>query len=152
MSSPNKTEGFRLSPRQRYLWSIQQSAAPYTYQVLSTISIEGELDAEFLQRAVTEVVGRHEILRTTFQRPPGIKTPFQVISDEAQFSWQFSDLSDFDEDGIRNELGTLFALEREKLLDFERGPLLRVSLLTLSLTHHILLISLPALCADAVTV
>jgi amino acid adenylation domain-containing protein len=152
MSSPNKIEGFRLSPQQRYLWSIQQSAAPYTYQVLSTVSIEGELHTEILQRALADVVERHEILRTTFQRPPGIKTPFQVISDEAQFSWQFSDLSDLDQDGIRNELENCFAVEREQPLDFERGPLLRASLYTVSLTHHVLLISLPALCADAVSV
>src|ERR1044072_8507278 len=86
-------EGSRLSLQQRYLWSVQQISPSYPSQVRAQISIVAELRAEIPRRALAEVVSRHEILRTTFQRAPGIKIPFQVISQEAQFFWEFSDLS-----------------------------------------------------------
>ena len=99
--SQNNVEGFRLSPQQRHVWSLQQVSAFPIYQVLSTISINGNLSAEILERAVADVVRRHEILRTTFQRPSGIKIPFQVISDAARLSLQFSDLSNLDHERQR---------------------------------------------------
>src|SRR6185369_7065012 len=86
-------EGFRLSPQQRSLWALQQAAGGRAFRAFSVIRIEGELSAPLLQQAVEELVSRHEILRTTFVRPPGIKSPFQVISDAPQFSWTFVDLS-----------------------------------------------------------
>src|ERR1044071_6141877 len=104
MSVQNKVEGFRLSPQQRYLWSLQRASASFAYQVVATVSISGELGADILQRALADIVERHEILRTTFQRPPGIKTPFQVISDEARFSWQFTDLSGLDKEALTSKL------------------------------------------------
>ena len=152
MSSQNKIEGFHLSPQQRYLWSLQQAANSGTYQVTSTVLINGDLRAEILQRALTEVVKRHEILRTTFQRPPGIKTPFQVISEAPHFSWHLSDLTNVDQERLQNTLENSFAAERSKPFDLERGPMLRASLNRLSAEHHMLQISLPAVCCDSATV
>src|SRR4030095_9439393 len=123
------------------------------YQVVSTVSVNGgEVRPEILQGALSDVVGRHEILRTSFHRPPGIKRPFQVISDEAKFSWQFSDLSNLDQQPLLKKLETSFEAERGKPFDFEKGPLLRAGLYRLSREHHMLLISLSALCCDSVTV
>ena len=148
----NKLEGFRLSAQQRYLWSLQQAAGSAPALLLSMISIEGELRPEILERALADVVTRHEILRTTFQRPPGIKTPFQVISEEAQFEWQSHDLSDFNQEDLATKLETCWLTERSRPFDLQCGPLLRARLYRLSREHHTLLISVSALCADSVTV
>lgn len=145
--APNKLEGFRLSAQQRFLWSL---SAPS--QVLSMISITGDVRPEMLERALAEVVERHEILRTTFQRPPGIKTPFQVISDEAQFEWQFHDLSELDRDALSTKLEISLLATRSRPFDFEHGPLLRASLYRSSPKHHTLLVSASALCADSVSI
>lgn len=82
------------------------------FRAVSTILIEGELDAPRLQRAVEQLVSRHEILRTTFNRPPGIKIPFQVISDKPQLSLTLTKRSE---------------------------------------DSHLLVLSLPSLCADSAT-
>ena len=148
----NKVEGFRLSPQQRYLWSLQRAAGSFTYQVVSTVSISGELRIDILQGALTDIVKRHEILRTVFQRPPGIKIPFQVIAEKAHFSWHFTDLSDLDRESVVAKLESCLLAERSKPFDFECGPLLRASLFRLAPERHTLLISLPALCGDSVTV
>ena len=150
--SQNNVEGFRLSPQQRHVWSLQQVSAFPIYQVLSTISINGNLSADILERAFAEVVKRHEILRTTFQRPSGLKVPFQVISDAARLSLQFSDLSNLDHERQQSKLEDSFATESAGSFDFDRGPLLRAGLFKLSREEHLLLISLPALCGDSATV
>src|SRR5215216_13103 len=123
------TEGFRLSPQQKRLWFLQQDNT--AYRAKTAILIEGRVDFELLSRAVREIIIRHEILRTTFRRQPGIRTPVQVIGESSQFSW---------DDG-----------EQSVRFDFENGPLLRVTLSSLSTDKHLLTVTLPAVCADAVT-
>ncbi len=135
----SKREGFQLSPQQKNGWSFQQNA-------FSVILIEGPLRVQVLESAVKTVVERHEILRTTFHLAPGIKTPFQVISPEPQFSWQSVNLTNQEE-----RIAEYVAQEREQPFDYFQGPLLRVTLIKESDARHLLLVSLPALCADSVT-
>src|SRR5262249_30252416 len=49
------------------------------------------------------------------------------------------------------KLAALFQEERQRPFDLAHGPLLRASLLAFSLHRHVMLLSLPALCADAWT-
>ena len=149
--SQSNVPGFRLSPQQRYLWSLQNvSGSPF--QVLSTVSIKGELRTDILQQALTEVIKRHEILRTTFHRPPGIKTPFQVISPKPELSLESYDLSDLNQEALLIELDSRFVAEQRRSFDFACEPPVRASLYKISHEHHALLISLPALCGDPLTI
>jgi amino acid adenylation domain-containing protein len=126
------TEGFRLSPQQKRLWFLQRQAQA-AYRAQSVIMIEGRLDVELLKRAVRQIVDRHEILRTTFQRQPGIRTPVQVIAEPAQFSYSW---------GVDDESASF---------DFENGPLFRIGLSRLSTNKHLLTVTLSSLCADSST-
>ena len=144
-------EGFRLSPQQRNLWALQQTSAAQPYRIVSTLSIQGNLQPAILERALHEVISRHEILRTTFHQIPGIKIPFQVVSERVQLSWQLLDMSNLDHERRRIEIENCFAAECNKPFDFERGPLLRATLVKLSSADHALLLSLPAICADSIT-
>jgi amino acid adenylation domain-containing protein len=144
-------EGFRLSPQQTNLWSLQQDSAGQPYRVVCALSIAGELQPEILERALYQIISRHEILRTTFHRPPGIKIPFQVVSESAQLLWRLRDLTNLDWEQQQIEIKNCFRAERDKPFDFERGPLVRATLAKLSNAAHALLITLPALYADAVT-
>ena len=71
-------EGYRLSPQQKHLW-LQQPDSP-AYRAQCAILLEGDLKTEALKEAVQKVVDRHEILRTTCHRLPGMKIPFQVVA------------------------------------------------------------------------
>ena len=115
------------------------------------LSIQGNLQPAILERALHEVISRHEILRTTFHQPPGFKTPFQVISERVQLSWQLLDMSNLDHERRRIEIENCFAAECNKAFDFEQGPLLHATLVNLSSADHALLLSLPAICADSIT-
>lgn len=144
-------EGYPLSPQQKYLW-LQQTDQNQPYRIQASVQINGLLDREKLKLALQQVVDRHEILRTTFKRLPGLTLPLQVIG-ESQFAWYKElDLSDRTPQEQINQIEALFQAFGQLLFDFEQESLLRVSLVMLSAQNHILLISLPALCGDGVGV
>ncbi|HKY28111.1 MAG TPA: amino acid adenylation domain-containing protein [Pyrinomonadaceae bacterium] len=89
-TSGSPVEGYRLSPHQKNLWTLQQGTEGDPFRAFSSILIEGELSVPHLQQAIDLVVSRHEILRTTFNRPPGLKLPFQVIGEAPQLSWSLT--------------------------------------------------------------
>jgi amino acid adenylation domain-containing protein len=118
---------------------------------LGAILIGGELEPALLQQAVQQLVDRHEILHTTFSRPRGIKTPFQVVAEASLFSWAAVDLSSLETAEQNERIEATFTGEGELRFDFERGPLLRVTLIKQSAERHVLLVSLAALCGDSRT-
>jgi hypothetical protein len=129
-------EGFQLSLQQEYLWPLQRSWAQ------CAIMLEGVLNKESLKNALQQLVSDHEILRTTFHRPQGLGTPFQVINEESALLWSISESEDLEQ---------AFAAQAREPFDYENGPLLRASLLALSMDRHVLLLTLPVLLADGQT-
>ena len=149
---PNSAvKGFRLSPQQRSVWSLQQTAEGQPFRALVAILLEGNLQPHVLQDALKDVVSRHEILRSTFSRPTGIKTMFQVVGETSHFSWEIVDLSSLDVTEQRLRIAEHFTGERERPFDFEKGPLLRATIIKQSSDSHVMLISVPALCGDSVS-
>ena len=65
-------EGFRLSPQQRHLWSLQQAGDELPYRAQCAVLIEGSLNLQVLRATLRDVSDRYEILRTTFSCPHGI--------------------------------------------------------------------------------
>jgi amino acid adenylation domain-containing protein len=141
-----QVQGFRLSPQQRHVWRQQADSRAFRSQ--AAVSIEGELQAEALRDAVARVAARHDVLHTSFRRSPGIRFPIQVIGQGAPPQWQTLDLSDQDEAAQRAKVDELFRQAARRPFDLERGPLVHASLLTLGPRRHVLLLGLPALCAD----
>ncbi|MBD1812958.1 amino acid adenylation domain-containing protein, partial [Microcoleus sp. FACHB-DQ6] len=141
--------GFRLSPQQKYLWLLQQDSPAYRIQ--SAILIEGLLQTDNLKKALEKVSDRHEIIRTSFQGKAGLKIPIQVISEPSSVSWNWVNLSEVNPQEQEAKLEEIFQQEKSALFNFERNPAWHLSLITLSSERHILLVSLPALCADSRT-
>jgi amino acid adenylation domain-containing protein/non-ribosomal peptide synthase protein (TIGR01720 family) len=132
-------EGYQLSPQQRRLWLLQQESPAFCAQC--AILIEGSLDEDRLDQALRRIVSRHEILRTTFHRRPGIKIPIQVVTEDSLPSLR----------QVSGDIEDVMRQERSVPHDFESGSLLRACVLRLAAQKHVLIITLPALCADART-
>lgn len=141
-------QGFRLSPQQTRLWQLQESEEGQSYRVRSLIELEGELDSKILQAALENVVGQHEILRTSFQLLPGMTIPVQVIADEVAVSLQSYDLTQSSCSDQQERINQLFSEAGTAAVDYTQPSLLRTGLLKLSDSRHLLLISAPALCVD----
>ena len=141
--------GYRLSPQQRRLWRLFGQSPAQRAQC--AVRLEGDLDAVALERALRLVVGRHEILRTAFHRRPGSRNPVQVIEEVATLELRRIDLSESHDDEQEETVEELFRDEAGRPFDLARAPLCRATLLRLGPRRHVLLLSLPALCADAAT-
>ena len=143
-------EGFRLSPQQARLWLLQADSDA-AYRADGVITIEGDLDSEVLALAVTDVLRRHEILRTTFRQLPGMRFPLQVISPPEVQELHRYDLSAAAPERQQAELDRIRAAASRMPFDLEQGPLFHLALAQLSPQRHVLLMQLSSLCADAAT-
>src|SRR5918999_1296204 len=88
---PDHVPGFRLSPQQKRLYLSRQEQPPYVAQC--AILLNGNVNTQWLREALQRVVERHEIFRTTFHRPPGMKSAVQIVNDHRQLFWDDSDLT-----------------------------------------------------------
>src|SRR5215211_5671638 len=144
------TQGYRLSPIQQRLWSLQPDNDWYAYRAQCAVLIDGTIDRAQLQAAVQSVVDRHEILRTTFHHSPQTPMPVQVIADAGSAFARVIDLRCLDA-GAQTQQLTALRADADRPFDLKRGPLFRTALVILAHDRHALLLGLPALCADAVS-
>ena len=141
-------EGFRLSPQQKRVWSLQQTDGSAAYRIECTVLIEGLCDTNILGAALCEVWERNEILRTGFVWLPGIEGPVQVIKEGLAPAIYSYDLSDREHSYQEDRIDALRTKANELSFDFDQGRIARISLVTLSPAAHILLFNLSSLCAD----
>jgi amino acid adenylation domain-containing protein len=145
-------EGYPLSPRQARLWrSATRNGSTALAQC--AIRIEGDFDEGTLRESLRVIIARHEILRTTYHVGAEIDVPFQVIEAEAQarVAWREVEAGASDEDARRAALAALLREEATQGIDLTRGPVVRAALLRLGASDRILVLTLPALAADATT-
>jgi hypothetical protein len=119
MQAATFVEGFRLSPQQRRLWTLQEDPADRarSFESQIVLLLEGELRADGLRKALEKVCLRHESLRTTFRRVPGVSWPLQSVEGVLKPSWRTIDLSDVAGAAQDDEIAALMVLERRRSFD-----------------------------------
>ena len=142
-------EGYRISPQQKRLWQLQREGLPRRSQY--TLLLDGEVNPAALVEALQATAGRHESLRTSFQRTPGVSTPIQVIEDSAPVLWHALDWGALDAREQAAGLAGLFDEEESRTNDSDEAPGVSATLVALAAGRHALHLSLPALCADSRT-
>jgi amino acid adenylation domain-containing protein len=136
-----------VSFAQQRLWFLHQlQPGSALYNTFLTIRLTGPLDTPALESALTEIVRRNDVLRTTFTQVNGI--PVQRIEDSTDLPLRRLDLealdpADYDasaRDAVREEIRRPF--------DLEQGPVIRALLVELSLDHHILALTMHHIVSD----
>jgi len=144
-------EGFRLSPQQKYLWSLQQDDLATPYRAQCAVLIEGPLDIKLLEAALQAVFARHEIFRTAITCLSGMTIPLQVITESSTVSIDHQDLCSREPREQAAVLDSLFQAGAQSPFDSDKNPFATISLATLARDKHILFVAASAFCADAAT-
>jgi amino acid adenylation domain-containing protein len=146
---PASREGdLPLSFSQQRLWFLDQlmPGNPF-YNMPSAVRLVGRFDQKALLRTMTEIVRRHEALRTTFSTVQG--RPVQIIAPGATVDLPVVDVSAIPPAAREREVSRLGNAEARLPFDLTRGPLLRWTVLRLEEEEHVFLFTMHHIVSDA---
>jgi amino acid adenylation domain-containing protein len=136
-----------LSLAQQRLWFLNQMEPEKSvYNLPSVVRLEGRLDVGVMEQTLTEIVRRHEALRTVFPAVNG--EPVQLINAAQPFTLAVEDISALGEAERDSEARRLAAEEAARPFDLTSGPLLRATLLKLGEEEHIVLFTMHHIISD----
>jgi amino acid adenylation domain-containing protein len=134
-----------LSPGQQGIWMFEE-IDPHClrFNIPFTVYIKGDLKFNTLEKAINEIIRRHEVLRTTIRI--NNDTPVQEIAKKLVFKPDNLDFSDKPREHKEKLVAEIIDRETKKPFDLSQMPLFRIALikieneLTLMLLtmHHII--------------
>ncbi len=136
-----------LSFAQQRLWFIDQlQPGAAAYVLPFPLRLRGALEVRALRRALSEVVRRHEVLRTVFVVEGG--EPAQSVRPAGPVAFPAVDLAGLGAARGEREAARLAAGEALRPFDLARGPLLRTVLVRLGPDDHAVLFTLHHVVSD----
>jgi amino acid adenylation domain-containing protein len=132
---------FPLSFSQERIWvlnRINPNIASYNIQLC--ISFKGVFEFSVLSRTVSEIVNRHEILRTTFHDDNGL--PYQLIHESSEIEIEEMNLSAKSSATVDKMFRDICDEQLVETFNLEMFPLLRCKLIKCTDDFHYLLVTL----------
>ena len=143
----SRGEDLALSFAQQRLWFLDQLEPHSTaYNLPVFMSLKGPLDIAALEKTFSEIVRRHEVLRTTFPAVGG--RPSQVISPPQPVTLHALDLRVLPRQEREAEADRLAAEDMRRGFDLAQGPLLRFSLMQVDEHDFLLLMNMHHIITD----
>ncbi len=136
-----------LSFSQQRLWFIDQfEGANPAYHVSLAVRLRGPLQAPAMEGALSEIVRRHEILRTTFPDQEGVAR--QRIASTQSLELAMIDLEPLGVESAGQELERRLTEDCRAPFELRTGPLFRASLYRLGERDHMLLLAMHHIVSD----
>ncbi|MFN4877800.1 MAG: amino acid adenylation domain-containing protein, partial [Aphanizomenon sp.] len=142
---PN-SEPAPLSFGQEQLWFLSQIQDNTTYNLPLALQISGSLNISVLEQVITEIVRRHEILRTNFQQIEGKN--LQVIRPEINISLQVINLDQITAKQQLKNVERLINQETDKIFNLSEDDLFQSTLYQLNQNSYILLLNMHHIISD----
>jgi nonribosomal peptide synthetase protein BlmVII len=134
-----------LSFAQEELWLLHQlDPDSSAYHIPLALRLRGQLSPAVLAQACTEIVRRHQVLRTTYQLSRG--RPYQVIAKPGPLPLPIVDLT-----GLPAPEAAAAAIARAAALhpfDLATGPVIRLALARFGPADHLLLLTRHHIASD----
>ena len=125
---------------QERLWFLSQMLENQAvYHMPYAVRFDGDLDEGALERALQEIVRRHEVLRTVFRQTD--EGALQTVLPFEPAPLRRVDLA-------RGELAAMSKDEARRPFDLEHGPVFRYELVRLAPDEHVLLLNLHHIVGD----
>ncbi len=138
-----------LSPNEQWLWLVEQLTPGSITRTTATLGrrIRGPLSVDRLRECVTELIRRHETLRTTYVVRDGRLT--RVVSDDPTPEWIWRDFSTEPEDEKVSLALRYMDEERTRNFDLSSGKQTRCMVARISEQEHLMLFATHHIAADA---
>jgi len=142
-----RNENLPLSFAQQRLWFLDQLVpdAPI-YNIPLAYRVTGRLNVAALEQSLSEIVRRHEALRTTFTAVDG--QPIQVIAPSIALTLTIIDLGEHPETEREAFAQQISTEEAQKPFNLATKPLFRGKLLRLAETEYVLLLNMHHIISD----
>ncbi|NES18380.1 MAG: SDR family NAD(P)-dependent oxidoreductase, partial [Symploca sp. SIO3E6] len=136
-----------LSFAQQRLWFIEKTGlSGNVYNIPLTLHLVGKLNEVALQKSINQIITRHEALRTTFSLIND--TTVQIIKPPFELELAKKELSGLTLSQQKIQLQQLLQKENEQLFNLEVDLPIRVMLLQLGATEHVLQVTLHHIASD----
>ncbi|AVH69219.1 non-ribosomal peptide synthetase [Nostoc sp. 'Lobaria pulmonaria (5183) cyanobiont'] len=134
----NQYNEIPLSFAQQRLWFLAklEPENPF-YNQPTALRLSGQLNIPILQQSLTELVRRHEPLRTTFSTTAAGKT-VQIIHPTAEILLPIINLEQLNSTNQKQEIKQLVNQEAQKVFNLEQDLSLRVTVIKLNPSEHII--------------
>jgi len=132
---------------QARLWFLDQlEPGSAVYNIPAAVALPGHVNAEVLQWVLSEIVRRHEVLRTRFVSVDG--DPAQVILPYLNIELPVVDLRSVPAEQRQAEVTRLSDAEARRSFDLGQGPLMRAQLLRVTDEQQVLLLTMHHIISD----
>jgi len=136
-----------LSFSQQRMWFFEQlSSGVGAFNIALGVRLRGLLNVPALQQTFSEIIRRHEGLRTVF--PEVNAQPVQIIQHQTKFKLPMADLSRLPGAEREREAARLTQEETLRRFDLAKGPLVRPTLLRMSDDEHIIICTMHHIVGD----
>jgi acyl-CoA synthetase (AMP-forming)/AMP-acid ligase II/acyl carrier protein len=136
-----------LSYSQLRIWLAEQiDPGTSLYNICRALNLQGPLDFGALERALNEIVQRHEILRTVY---PLEGRPVQEVLPELPLTLPRHELVYFSVPDRQRIASNLVTLEVSRPFDLATGPMFRAKLIRLDENEHLLILTFHQIVTDA---
>src|ERR1051325_3122330 len=147
---PRRDEGgvAPLSFAQQRLWFFDQfEPGSPAYNLVSSVLLQGKLGTVGVERSFSEVVRRHEALRTTFDVIDN--EVVQIIAPPEPLHLQVVDITHLSEAECDDVVQNLIHQQTQASFDLEQGRLVRITLVRIGDEKHVLLLAMHHIVSEA---
>jgi amino acid adenylation domain-containing protein len=139
--SAARTVDLPLSFAQQRLWFVNQISPDSTaYNLLEALRLDGSPQLVALEQSLSELLRRHEILRTTFPLVNG--QPVQLIAPPTPVNLPIHNFQDLATEVQTDRLRQMAIAQAAQPFDLAVGPLVQFTLLKLSDREYVLLLKM----------
>ncbi|MBN1481967.1 amino acid adenylation domain-containing protein [candidate division KSB1 bacterium] len=141
-------DAYPMSAAQMRLWFLDQlDHGSAFYNVPSAVTINGRIDAGAMEKAINQVVARHEILRSCYIIDD-TGNPQQKVHAQLDIPLERIDLSDVAAESVEGEIASRLKTIAATAFQLQEAPLLRAFLLSKSQTEHVLMLNMHHIIVD----
>jgi hypothetical protein len=131
---------------QLYLRELEFAGNPPLYNECVTVRMLGALDPDVLERSFNEIVRRHEVWRTSFETKAGQSV--QIVHPHRPMQFSRIDLGGLGGAERETEAVRLVSEDVRRPFQFDKGPLLRPTLVRMSDEEHRLFLAVHQIVVD----